>query len=114
MLERTLLFEVEAPFTGRLAALDLRAVQEAFSDLMDLASIGLQHRGLDSDDVLLERLAMVSDPTGAGAKVTLTEPPLAQDGVWRTEGVSLSAEAAVTALGIRVYRETGSPLPGFQ
>lgn len=122
MLERVLLLEVSHPFALSLAALDLRAVQRAFSALMDEAAAGVQARGLDADDVLLERFAALAHPAAAGQSWELLEPSLTDAASWSKALAGLArgapagespAAACTTRLGIRVYREKGIPLPDF-
>lgn len=52
---RTVVCEETAVLEMPIAALDLKRLQEVFSQLFDRVLLGVQRAGLDCDDVVLER-----------------------------------------------------------
>lgn len=70
-LKRTVLLEETLPFSATVETLDLHELRAAFSTLFDQAAQQVFLRGLDLDDVIVERLLDCRRSDGATVRVPL-------------------------------------------
>ena len=68
-LKRTVLLEETIPFSATIETLDLHELRAAFSSLFDQTAQQVFLRGLDLDDVIVERLMICRRSDGATVRV---------------------------------------------
>lgn len=106
-------------FDTRLSEIDARQVRLRFAELMDAAASAAQARGLDQDDVIIERLVWMQADADE-SPLAVPGLPLADVADWHgaltrvreASGLSAIADSAVCVvrLTLRTVVETDAPL----
>lgn len=107
---RTVLFDTSSPFQTTLDALDLTELRRAYSALFDRAATEVFRRGLDLDDVVVERFVVCRRADGETTRTPLTSLADRSAVVRCLAGGAGAATGSIVEIGAVVLRETPPPV----